>query len=67
MAESRESVETEADAGAEASAVESEVLGPEKVSGEVLDSGISTSVSASTGTSTSGSQEQLPQQQHLPR
>ena len=66
MAESRESVETEADAGSEASAVESEVLGPEKVSGEALDSGISTSVSASTGTSTSGSQEQLPQQQHLP-
>ena len=67
MAESRESVETEADAGAEASAVESEVLGPEKVSGEVLDSGTSTSVSTPTGTSTSGSQEQLPQQQHLPR
>jgi hypothetical protein len=67
MAESRESVEAETDAGAEASAVESEVLGPEKVSGEVSDSGISTSVSASTGTATSGSQDQLPQQQHLPR
>ena len=56
MAESRESVETEADAGAVASAVDSEVLGPEKVSGEVLDSGISTSLSASTGTSPSDSQ-----------
>jgi hypothetical protein len=67
MAESRESVEAEADAGAEASAMESEVVGPEKVSGDALDSGISTSVCASTGTATTGSQEQLPQHHHLPR
>jgi hypothetical protein len=62
MAESRESVEAEADAGAEASARESEMLGPEKMSGEVGDRGTNSSVSA-----TSGSQEQQPQQQHLPR
>jgi hypothetical protein len=63
MAEARETVEAEADAGAKASAAESKVLGAEEVSGEV---------SAPTGAATSTikvqqQQQSQPQLQHLPR
>jgi hypothetical protein len=72
MAEARETVEAEADSGAKASAAESKVLGAEDVSGEVLDTAVSTSVSAPTGAATSTTkvqqqQQSQPQLQHLPR
>lgn len=69
MAESRETVEAEADADAESPATESDVHGAEESSGEVVDSAASTApISVGAAPSASKMQHQpQPQQQHLPR